>query len=482
MKLVNYLKQNYLLCGIVLLAAFLRLFHLNFQSMVPDEMSTMVHSDPNISIKDLMDKVNANEGFPYLYFVLMRFFHMISYTPIVTRLFSAIMGILSVVYIYKLGKELLNRNTGLIAALLLTVNEFAIVTSQDSRPYALIVLATILSFYRLTILIKNPTIKNAIWYGVFCGLVINTSFFATITVFSQYLVLLFCLITAQKSEKLSLFKYYFISGIVTLLLFIPNYKKLKTLVAIDTTWIPKPTENSLSEFLKGILGTSEICNIIFMVLFIFYIVKVFNIKPIKERANIIKDNALLSFIICVSWIVVFIVIMYVKSIVGLSVMVHRYLISVLPAILIVFAMALSFVRNKVVQGITLFIIVVALLINMVLFRAYYTNYSKTQYRELAEVITTNVKPNETVYTSLAIWVNFFLSDENKAKVYQKSSLDDVIREMMGNSSTIKTFWYVNADQGEYTIAPENQEFINKTFRIDLEYTGYNVWAKHFVLR
>jgi len=482
MKLVQYIKQNYLLCGIMLLAAFLRLFHLNFQSMVPDEMSTMIHSNPQISLQELMLNVDSNEGFPYFYFVLMRFFHMITYTPIVTRLFSAIMGILSVYYIYRLGKELLNKNTGLVAALLLTVNEFSIVTSQDSRPYALIVLATILSFYRLTILIKTPTMRNAIWYGVFTGLLVNTSFFGTITVFSQYLVLLFCLIIATKNEKLSLFKYYFISGIIILLLFVPNYRKLSTLVALDSTWIPKPTENSLSEFFKGILGTSEIGNLIFVALFTFYIVKIFNIKPIKEKSNILKDNALLGFVICTSWVVVFIVIMYVKSIVGLSVMVHRYLISVLPAVLIVFAMGISFIRNKLVQGTAVFVIVVALLINMVIFRGYYTTQSKTQYRELAQVITTNVKPNETVYTSLAIWVNFFLPDDYKAKVYQKSSLDEVIREMMNNSSQIKTFWYVNADQGEYMIAPENLEFVNKTFRIENDYSGFNVWAKHFVLR
>jgi len=481
MKLVNYAKEHYLLGLILIVAIFLRLYQLNFQSIWADEISTMLNTDPNTSLKELVHNINTREGFPYLYFIVLKFLNLISYSPITARLFSVIAGTLSVLYIYKLGKVLIGKDTGLIAAILLTVNHFAIYTSQDGRPYSLIMLTSILSFYRLSILIKNPSAKNAVYYGIFSGLMVNTSFFALVTVFSQYILLLISLIVAEKNYKTTLFKYYFTSGIILLIFFVPNFHKLSTLVSLKSNWIQKPVSDSLTGILKDFLGNSEISNLLFFVVFIYYIINIFNIRQIKFKSDVINNNDLLAFIICTSWIFIFVSIMYVKSIVGLSVILHRYFISVLPAIILIIAMGISFIRSKIVKSAVISLLVCFILINTALFNHYYSTYTKTQYRELTETVIKNVKPGEKAYTNLSIWLNYFFNNSN-ILLEQKTSLDDLLNEMNNNPAIRKAFWYLNADMGEYNVSPQNKEFIDDTFFIDYEYTGNNVWAKHFILK
>jgi len=76
-------------------------------------------------------------------------------------------GILSVLYIYKLGKELVDKSTGYIAALLLTVNVFQIEYSQEARSYSLMMLFIVIAYYYLVLFLKNQNYKTAILLGLF---------------------------------------------------------------------------------------------------------------------------------------------------------------------------------------------------------------------------------------------------------------------------------------------------------------------------
>ena len=70
-------------------------------------------------------------------------FKVFGYTTFVARLFSAILGILSIYGINILGKELINKKVGLISALILTINPFHLYFSQEARPYILLFLFSI---------------------------------------------------------------------------------------------------------------------------------------------------------------------------------------------------------------------------------------------------------------------------------------------------------------------------------------------------
>ena len=126
-KIINTVKENGYLILILLVAAFLRLYRLDFQSLWVDEIFTLNMSDPSIPSAQFFFEMELREGFPYLYFYLLKgFYFFLGYSEWTARFFSALAGIASVYAIYLLGKELFYKNIGLIAATLFCVNEYNI--------------------------------------------------------------------------------------------------------------------------------------------------------------------------------------------------------------------------------------------------------------------------------------------------------------------------------------------------------------------
>ena len=160
--------------GILLIASFLRLYKLDFQSPWLDELSTILVSDPDLTFQRTNELILNREGFPHLYFFTLKFLcEVFGHTILVLRLFSAFFGILSVYLIFMFVKELVNKNAAYIAALLLTVNFFHIYHSREARAYALLVFFVILASYRLMKFIKEISFKNAFLLGITAGLIPN---------------------------------------------------------------------------------------------------------------------------------------------------------------------------------------------------------------------------------------------------------------------------------------------------------------------
>ena len=127
MKINNWIKNNQWLLLILSFATFLRLYRVDFQSIWLDEILTMNDANPKLTLKEFYDGIMFWEFIPHLYFLLVKFlFEIFGYTTIVARVFSAFIGIVGVYSMYLLAKEIFNKNAGLIAAALLTVNIFHI--------------------------------------------------------------------------------------------------------------------------------------------------------------------------------------------------------------------------------------------------------------------------------------------------------------------------------------------------------------------
>src|SRR5690606_30453180 len=66
-----------------------------------------------------------------------------------------------------------------------------------------------------------------------------------------------------------------------------------------------------------------------------------SIINIKKRNKLVSNKFYFSVFFLLTWIFVFTVIMYIKSVVGNSVFLHRYLISILPALLLFIALLIT---------------------------------------------------------------------------------------------------------------------------------------------
>ena len=484
MKYLNFLKENKFIIGILVIASFLRLYKLDFQSIWLDEIYTMKMTDPSISFSKQISLINEQEGFPYLYFIILKILHSIfEYSPIFGRMFSAFFGIFGVLMIYKFGKLLFNKNTGLIAALLACFSEFAIFISQDARPYSFYFFAVIVAFYYLVIFLRNITLRNAIFYGLSCGLLLNTNFFSLVNLFAHFIIILLIFYFSENSIRKALFKNSIISATIALLLFIPNYQILQKLMGFESGWIPAPTSDSLTLIFKEILGGSEVIIFIVIPLFFYYLFDIFKVKITNYSYNqIIENKKVFGFIILGFWTVILIVIIYIKSYTDTSIMIARYFVSVLPVFILIVAISINLINTKIVRGFVLLTLCFFMFSNLVFAKEYYTKPIKTQFREATNFVKINNKNGEKVYTSLKYFFDYFFESETLFKIEEKQSLEVVFNEMQLDSTQIKSFWYVEAHSRPFNLSEKAKLFSEDKFFLDKSYDGLDAWVRHYMIK
>jgi Dolichyl-phosphate-mannose-protein mannosyltransferase len=484
MKIVPYIKQHKWLILIVLLGSVLRLSRLDHFSLWMDEIFTMNDTNPKLSFKEFRDTVHRTEGFPYLYFLLLKgFFAIFGYSGFAARLFSALVGIAGIIAIYKFGKHLVSKNAGLFAAFLLAINEFHLYYSQEGRPYTLFFLFTIITFYRLSVFIKAPTLKNAIWYGVAAGFLLNFNFFGLIIMFSQALLLLLLLPRFfQKQYRLQVLGRSALAGLIAIAMFAPNYDLLKHLMSFDSFWVPAPQPDSLSLLLKQLLGNYEATLFIFGFIFLFYMVTVFRGKDSGSGIRgIMAQPYSYSFLIMFFWVVVFTAYIYTKSYVGISLMLDRYFIGILPACLLILGIGISMIRNNIAKWALIATVLFFSIFNLLFVKHYYTKSNKTELREITAFITKNNKDKVPVYTPLKYFYDFYLNNDTIKTNVVERNLEDHVTLIMQDTTQRKSFWYTNSGS-PYTLSPEAEANLLKYFDPEISVDMVDVWAKYYNLK
>lgn len=480
-KVLNFIKENKFLVIILLVASILRFYKINLQSLWMDEIYTMNITNPENTFGTIVTEVNNREGFPYLYFLLVKIAHTIfGYSPIVTRGLSALFGVLSIYAISKLGEKLYNKKAGLFAALILAFSEYAISLSQEARPYSFYVLSVIASFYGLVTFLKEPNKKNAIRYGLLAGLLLNINFFGLFNLFTQFILVVIYLILTEKSKRVDLIKKCLLIATTTVVMFLPNVYKLSTLFGVVAAWIPAPNNESLTILLKEFLGNSESTIFFFTPILMYFLITIF-----KKESNqitteeITKDKEIFSFTILFAWVFIFVFVILLNSYLNASLLIPRYFTSILPAIALIIGIGIAMIKSSVIRTIFSFGLITLMIFNLFVVRGHYRGTSKTQFREASQLIIDKNKTKEPVYTSLKYWYDYYLKDN--FNLIEKPNLETVINEMIANPATIKPFWYTDAHGRPFTLSENAQQFVNSNFYVDESFDGFDAWTKHFIL-
>jgi uncharacterized membrane protein len=161
----------------MLLGAGLRLYALAGRSLWIDEGASVAFATlPWRSFLKVLWSYQGNMAF--YYFLLHGWIHL-GDSESAVRSLSVLFGVLTIPAIYLLGKSLFDRETGLIAAALLSVHSFHIHWSQEARAYSLVVLLLVLTTYVLTVALENNG-KMRYWmaFAVLAGLCVYSHIFA----------------------------------------------------------------------------------------------------------------------------------------------------------------------------------------------------------------------------------------------------------------------------------------------------------------
>jgi mannosyltransferase len=433
-KTTEWVKSNpvtVIFLIIIIASALLRFYNLGFQSLWYDEAQGI--NESHFSLKDMCNSSNQ----PPLYFLIERgWIAIFGNSEIAVRFPSAIFGIISVISIYFLGKNLVDNNVGLVSAFLLTTSRFAILYSQEARSYSLYMLLSVLSYLYFVNILKKPSLVNFILYLLTNILLGYTHIFGIFIIFSQIVIFAIYLRDNKK-----LFLKYLIIQLISIISFLPLIWLLGNRVAAVAggalVWENKPTlyiiGTTLSQF-SGFYPVYLPMVLIFAFLIILGVVLVFfkKVKKAKSKKSVgiiqsvmsdIKIKEQKAVIYLLIWMVLPIIISVAVSYIAGPMYEHRYLIGILPAYLLLVAIGITQIHSKVWITIVLLII---LIVSSIGLQYYYTNPLKEQWREAVEYIEYHeLKQDKIVLSTSYIEVPFDYYYQGVSQIYGPPNTSDL---------------------------------------------------------
>jgi mannosyltransferase len=479
-------KSYLILSFIVLFALVMRLWKIDFQSLWLDELHTMRESDPDIGWKDMMSYLKCCDQHPPLYFFLAKLSFMIfGHSALSARIICAIAGTAGVWAMYLLGKEILNRNLGLIVASLTSVNYYTLYYSQEARGYILAFLFSILSFLFLIRLLKKMSIKNSLLYSLFSLLLLYSHYYSLFALGSQAVIIVLFFFLSERGQRKEYIKYFVLSSLLIIVGYIPWVPHLLVMSQIHSFWVQPISPRFLLDFYFEYFGRASVLKHLLLILFAGYLVKVFSTKK-SFTPNIAATNPLwFSFIILSIWISVTILVPFFRSLFVVPMILPRYTIVVLPAFLIALAYAIELINYKVIKYIILFTFIIFSLNNIIVVRKYYSKVSKTQFREMTQFVVENNKENYPIIDELVSWQHQYYFKAFKFKPTmldgKKVSIVDSILISTDPKFKVKGFWIVGA-HGEPPLTTEERYALDTAFVITKERKFFDAWAQLYTLK
>ena len=439
-EILKFVQKHYILLFliiIVVLGSILRFKGLTFNDHWLDELYSADFSDPSRSFNSML-KITLEDIHPPVYQTLLWLWYKVfGFSEYAGRFLSAIIGTLSIVTIYLLGKELFNKHVGLYAALLTSVNIFLIQYSQETRSYGLFFLLSMLSYLYLYKAIHNPDRKNLILYWIATIVLFYTHYFSFFIVATQLVVIIVYIINYSENKKqlfrLSLLTVpIFTVSILPLVSPILEATRGEGLEHIKTQPAPYYFIGYIVKYFAGIVP-----------LLVVFFGGVISLKYLLTGKLSQKEK--FSLILLLIWISLGYFLPYLKSILSTPSLSIRYTISMLSPIILIVSYGLWRVKGwKRYLILSLYFLYSFKL----LFFSYYGHIQKDQYREvLQEVVKYKPVP---IYERIPYnghhgnITNHYQTYAKMLKLNMNIQNDINLTKDIKNGNLPECFWVLNA--------------------------------------
>lgn len=208
---------------VLAVAAGLRLYHLGAESLWLDEIGQALVAQQPLSA--ILDGVKHHHGAAPLDYLVTAVTVRISHNEWVLRLPSVLWGVLSVYWLYRLGRQAHSDMAGLIAAFLLAISPLHISYSREVRFYALFVLITLMATDALWRAWKRNDLRGWLLYAGLMILGLYTHIYTGLILIFHAVWVLVKWISAQKtdaqSESGKALRGFVLAGIAISVAFLP---------------------------------------------------------------------------------------------------------------------------------------------------------------------------------------------------------------------------------------------------------------------
>lgn len=186
MKFEKLKTTKYLFLIFLGIAIFLRIINIISEQLWVDEAGSIYYAKAPFN---KFWTIIINDIHPPLYYIILKgWIFLFGYSVFSCRLLSAIFSILTLPFLFLIGKDVKNEKLGLIIIFLYSISPLSIFYANEVRSYSLIhLLFTILLLFSIRC-IKSPRIpKNYIFLGIFGTLLIYTHYIGILYLIGLYL-------------------------------------------------------------------------------------------------------------------------------------------------------------------------------------------------------------------------------------------------------------------------------------------------------
>ncbi len=380
----NYTKNNIILVGLIftlLVTMFFRFKGLTSQSYWLDEIWSAYISKPDRSFISMYSEVSKDVHPPLFQIILWGWYHIVGFNEYAGRFLSAIFGSLSVLAIFFLGKELFNKEIGLYASIIASVNWFLVYYSQEVRSYSLLFLMSIISYTYLVKMLNKHSKTNIFLYLISTICLMYTHFFGLIIIATQMFVVIYY-VYKEENEKKRLVVLASIIAMVFIVALLPLLPQIMAKASLKSFWISKPTSTFILSYMDNYVKNKYLEGI-FLLTSLFAISYLFTKKYIR------------SIRILFIWIILGFLLPYIRSITATPILTDRNTIIIIPALILLISYGIFLLKDRILKICTLVLILI-----LSIYQLSASNYhQKNDYQQWREILNTlsQSKNNFPVY-------------------------------------------------------------------------------------
>ncbi len=172
------MRQRWLPVTLIILIGFLlRLFQLTAVPLRGDEAFSVQYW-ARLPLSQSLTEIATLEPHPVLTYGLFHGWGLLAGTSVLAmRLLPALIGLLGIPALYRIGSRLINREAGLLAALLFALHPFAIWHAQDARNNAIWAGLSLVTMWFGLQALDQPRRSRWVWYAILATITCNIFYF-----------------------------------------------------------------------------------------------------------------------------------------------------------------------------------------------------------------------------------------------------------------------------------------------------------------
>ena len=461
--------------AVVAVGAAFRCFRLTFQSLWFDELFSVVFSRSGLAVGEIVERYAVDVhplGYPMLLHGWLRIF---GDNDLAARSLSAVWGVVGVVVLVLVARRLGGPRLGLIAGLLVAVNAYHIAYSQEARSYAVVFVLAALSYLALLLFIDAPGWRTALVYGLTVGLAFHLHYYALVMFFGQMVAAVGVLFARDRDWRE--LRFTVVPVVVLILAMLPWLGPFLRVAAVDRYWPAVPEPWFFVGYFHTYFGESLVLSLVLGALLVALPILLHRRdedEPVDEWTSMRVGAVALGVSVVASLAVA-----YARSVLAVPMLIPRFTFVLLPAILLLIAMAISRIGPARLRA-GVVVAVVALSVSALVSDGTYTEPRKEQWREAAAWVLDDPRFDPAADAVLALYspgFQYYADQRGAGLEIDEATLDNLRRVLGDNPSKPPVIWLLLARGTE----PQEGftrllgEFYRRTDGVDLISTRAQRW-------